>query len=109
MFVREVNKMNTILPVLIVLSLGAGSGLTLSRWLSNRWLTSIIAGIAGTIMWGVGMEILFHLTRPDKDMGRTHYEGILIVFLVASIASLIALTLRKPNNGNTNKSMQETP
>lgn len=90
--------MNTILPVAIVLSLGAGSGLILRRWLSNIWVTSIVAGIAATIMWGIGMEVLFQLTIPDKDMGKTHYEGILIVFVVASIASLVALMFRSANN-----------
>jgi len=85
--------MNTIVPVTIVLSLGAGSGLILRHWLSNRWIASIVAGLAATILWGIGMEVLFQLTIPGKDMGKTHYEGILIVFLVAFIASLVALTL----------------
>ncbi len=94
--------MNTIIPVAIVLSLGAGSGLILRRWLSNRLIASIVAGVTATILWGVGMEVLFQLTIPDKDMGETHYEAILIVFLVAFIASLVALTLMSIKNKNTN-------
>ncbi len=101
--------MNTIVPVAIVLSLGAGSGLILRRWLSNIWITSIVAGVVATFLWGIGMEVLFQLTIPDKDMGETHYEGILIVFLVTFIASLVALTLMSIRNKNTNKTMRETP
>ena len=85
--------MNTIVPVAIVLSLGAGSGLILRHWLSNRLITSIVAGLVATVLWGIGMEVLFRLTVPGKDMGKTHYEGILIIFLTAFIASLVALSL----------------
>ena len=87
--------MHTVVPVIIVLSLGAGSGLALKRWLSNIWIASILAGIVATFLWGIGMEILFRLTIPDKDMGKTHYEGILIVFLVASAASLYSIDVCK--------------
>ncbi len=98
--------MNTIVPVAIVLSLGAGSGLILRRWLSNIWITSIVAGVVATFLWGIGMEVLFKLTIPDKDMGETHYEGILIVFLVAFIASLVVLWLKSIKSKNTNIGLQ---
>jgi hypothetical protein len=98
--------MNTIVPLTIILSLGAGSGLILMRWLSNIWITSIMAGIVATFLWGIGMEVLFQLTIPDKDMGETHYEGILIVFLVTSVASLVSLIYVKIKNKNTNNGMQ---
>ena len=101
--------MNTVVPITIILSLGAGSGLILRRWLSNIWITSIVAGIVATFLWGIGMEVLFELTIPDKDMGETHYAGILIVFLVAFVASLVALTYVKIKNKNTNNGIQSDP
>jgi len=85
--------MNTVVPVAIVVSLGAGSGWLLRRWLSNLWIASMAAGVLATILWGLGMELLFWLTCPEADMGKTHYEGILIVFLVASTASFATLGL----------------
>ncbi len=94
--------MNTIVPLTIILSLGAGSGLILRRWLSNILITSIVAGVVATFLWGIGMEVLFQLTIPDKDMGETHYQGILVVFLVTSVASLVALTYVKIKSKNTN-------
>ncbi len=83
--------MNVIVPVAIVLSLGACSGLILRRWFSNRWLTSFLAGIVAIFLWGIGMEILFKFTIPDEDMGATHYKPILYAFLTAFIASLLVL------------------
>ena len=95
--------MNTIAPVAIVLSLGVGLGLIPRRWLSNIWIPSIVAGIATIFLWGIGMEVLFKLTSPDEDMGATHYEGILTVFLTASIASLVALKLLSMKGQTTNR------
>ena len=100
--------MNTILPVIVVLSLGAGSGLILRRWLKNIWITSIAAGIAGTTMWGLIMEVLFHMVDFEKERGETLWHVVIIVFLVTSIASFVALILRNVMN-NTNKSIQDTP
>lgn len=97
--------MHTVVPVAIVVSLGAGSGWLLRRWLSNLWLASMAAGVLATVLWGLGMEVLFWLTCPDTDMGATHHEGILIVFLVASIASFVTLSLtRLKNKGTTDAS-----
>ncbi|MBL7186116.1 MAG: hypothetical protein ISS70_07300 [Phycisphaerae bacterium] len=101
--------MNTILPVVVVLSLGAGFGLILRRWLPNIWLTSIAAGISGAVMWGIIMEVMFQMVDFEEERGETLYHVIFIVFLVASIASLVALLLRNIVNRNTNKAMQETP
>ena len=101
--------MHTVVPIMIILSLGAGSGLILRHWLSNIWIASIVAGIVATFFWGIGMEVLFRLTIPDKDMGKTHYEGILIVFLVTSVASLVVLTYIKITNENTNNGTQSDP
>jgi hypothetical protein len=105
--VRRQN-MNTILPVIVVLSLGVGSGLILRRWLKNIWITSIAAGISGTIMWGVIMEILFHMVDFEKERGGVIWQAIFMVALVASIASFVALSLRNLLNKDTNKGMQET-
>ncbi len=55
-----------------------------------------------TVLWGLGMEALFWLTCPDKDMGATHYEGILIVFGVASVASFVTLQLARVRDKDTN-------
>jgi len=101
--------MNTILPVLVVLSLGAASGLILRRWLPNIWITSIVAGITGTAMWGIIMEILFHMVDFEEERGGTLWHVVFIVFLITSIASFVALSLRSIMNQNTNKSIQETP
>ena len=93
-FVSEVVKMNTILPVVVILTLGAGSGLLLRRWLPNIWITSMAAGVSGTILWGLIMEVLFHMRDFEDERGGTLYHVIFIVFLVASIASFAALSLR---------------
>jgi len=105
--------MNTIVPITIILSLGAGSGLILRRWFSNVLITSILAGIVGTFLWGIGMEVLFRMADFEEERGsaqsRQVLKGILIVFLVAFIASLVALTYQSINRKrNTNMSMQET-
>ena len=92
--------MNTIVPVTIVLSLGAGSGLILRHWLASRWTTSLLAGIAATALWGIGVEVLLALTAPHERGGKTHYEGILIVFLTAFIASRVALQLLGDSRSN---------
>jgi len=95
--------MNTVLPVVVVISLGAGSGLILGRWLSNIWINSIVAGIIGTVAWGIIMEVLFQMVDFEEERGEPLYHVIFIVFLVASIASLVALTLRNIANRNTNE------
>ena len=92
--------MNTIVPVAIVLSLGAGSGLILKRWPSNKWLASLAAAAIATVLWGVGVEILLALTAPHERGGQTHYEGILIVFLIAFIAARAALQLLGDSKSN---------
>lgn len=98
--------MNTVVPVAMVMSLGAGSGWLLRRWLSNSWIVSIGAGIVATVLWGLAVEVLFRLTCPDKDMGATHYEGILIVFLVAAVASFVTRKLICVRNENTRYAAQ---
>jgi hypothetical protein len=99
--------MNTILPVVVVLSLGAGFGLILRRWLPNIWITSIAAGILGTVMWGIIMEILFRMVDFEEERGETLYHVIFIVFLVTSLAALVALTLRSMANNHANTPSQE--
>ena len=104
--------MNTIVPITIILSLGAGSGLILRRGLSNVLIASIVAGIVGTFLWGIGMEVLFRMADFEEERGAAHFEeilkGILIVFLVAFIASLVALTYQNiKSKKNTN--MSQTP
>lgn len=94
--------MNTILPVIVVLSLGAGSGLILRRWLKNIWITSIAAGVSGTIVWGLIMEILFHMVDFEKERGGVIWQAIFMVVLVASVASFVALSLRSIFEQNTN-------
>lgn len=86
--------MNTILPVVVVISLGAGSGLILRRWLPNLWITSVVAGICGTVLWGLIMEVMFSMVDFEKERGDPLYHVIFIVFLVASASSLVALMLR---------------
>ena len=86
--------MNTMLPVLTVISLGAVSGLILRRWLPNIWITSVVAGVTGTVLWGLIMEIMFQMVDFEKERGEPLYHIIFIVFLVASLASLVALMLR---------------
>ena len=98
--------MNTILPVVVVLSLGAGSGLILRRWLPNIWISSIVAGISGTIMWGIIMEVMFRMVDFEEERGETLYHIIFLVFLAASISSLVALSLRNIMKENTNKSIR---
>ncbi|MCF7972846.1 MAG: hypothetical protein K9N55_03425 [Phycisphaerae bacterium] len=85
--------MNTILPVIIVLSLGAGFGLLLKRWLPNSLVTSIVAGILATVTWGIIMEIMFRMVDFEEERGGTLYHVIFMVFLSAFTASLAALTL----------------
>jgi len=102
--------MNTVVPITIILSLEAGSGLILRRWLSNIWISSIMAGIVATFVWGIGTEVLFRMVDFEEERGAAHYEGILIVFLVAFIASIVALTyMNIKSKKNTNMAMQETP
>jgi hypothetical protein len=62
--------MHTVVPVTIVVSLGAGSGWFLRRWLSNLWIASLVAGALATLLWGLGMEVLFRPTAPDAIWGR---------------------------------------
>ena len=99
--------MNVIVPVAIVCTLGICSGLILRLWLSNIFLTAFLAGIAATILWGIGMEILFALTIPGKDMGATHYKPILYTFLTASISSFVVLNLVGKKEKNTNEVIEE--
>jgi hypothetical protein len=80
-------------------------GWLLRRWLSNIRIVSIGAGIVATVLWGLGTEALFHLTCPERDMGATHYEGILIVFLVASIASFATLSLTNIKHKDANNTI----
>ena len=99
--------MNVIVPVAIVCSLGICSGLILRLWLSNIFLTAFLAGIAATILWGIGMEILFALTIPEKDMGATHYKPIFYTFLTAMVALFVILNLIGKKDTNTNEAIEE--
>jgi len=54
------------------------------------------------------MEVLFSMADYENERGGVIWQAILMVVLVASIASLVALLLRSLWNQNTNKGMQET-
>lgn len=100
--------MNTILPVVVVLSLGALGGLVLRRWLPNIWVSSLAAGVLSTVAWGLIMEVLFLMVDFEAERGGALYHVIFLVFLSASMASLVALTLRRVVSESARRSVEET-
>lgn len=75
----------------------------LRRWLKNIWITSIAAGIVGTTMWGLIMEVLFSMVDFEEERGEPLWHIVFVVFLVTSAASLVALACRSFKHEDTNK------
>ncbi len=90
--------MNTVVPITIVLSLGVFSGMVLRFWFSNKLVISMLGGIFTTFLWGLGMYVLFSLTESDEP-GKTHYQGIVYVFLIGFAASFVTCCIAGKKEG----------
>jgi len=80
--------MNTVVPIVIIIALGAFSGFVLRRF---RWPFLIRAGMAALLacaIWSGGIYVMLALTAPS-ELGFPLPRPILMTFLTALVPALI--------------------
>ena len=58
--------MNTVFPIMIIVTLGAAAGAVFHHRSSHFWLASLRAGLAAGIVWVAGVYLLLWLTAPNE-------------------------------------------
>jgi hypothetical protein len=79
--------MNTVVPVLIVVILGAVVGMVIQRFSSSLWIGASVAAALATLLWIAGVYVFLRLTAPN-ELGPVLPRALLIVFAVAFFPAL---------------------
>lgn len=85
--------MNIILPIGIILVLGCCSSLIVRRWITNNWTSTLCGAGIATVLWVLGVYIMFWFTDPAEGTGLPFFTPILLTFLTALASAAATLWL----------------
>jgi len=81
--------MNTILPILIILALGATSAYVLAKKGFSVPVATVGGAFVGTVLWNVGIFLLFVFTAPSELEGGFLWIQEAKIFFTALVPALI--------------------
>lgn len=80
--------MNTIAPVLVLLTLATIIAVILGRWTRRWWISVLLSAVVSTFLWVAGQLTLFYFTAPS-ELGPIYWRGVLYAFLTSAIPALL--------------------
>jgi hypothetical protein len=92
--------MSTVVPIMIILGLGAGSAWVLRRRVRPGWLQALAGAGLATLIWLAGCYLLFVTTAPS-ELGPPELAPFVYVFLTALVPSALVAWLQSGASGGT--------
>lgn len=82
------------LPIAIVIALGAVFGLASCTMVRGTWRAGLLGALSATIAWLCGVNLLFLLTAPN-ELGLPLLRPVIYAFGTAFVPSLLVSWLRQ--------------
>jgi hypothetical protein len=66
----------------------------MNRLKLNKWICVFVGAVVATIIWGIGLNVLFLLKAPN-EMGPPLFVPVLLTYLTALLGASITIGLVK--------------